>query len=247
MCYTLFLNGCVEVPESPTISTESQIEIVVKPGDTLTYLATQYNTTIEVLMDLNDITNADEIYIDQILVVPNNKITNHEIDINAWDDKLENQGYVQGIDLSRYQLNMDLDYVLKHNDNIDFVFVRSFYFWDDRNVDKTFDKFSQIASKNGIALGTYFWPTLKDKNSTKEELDIVIAKLKENQEKGIYYTMPIVMDIETKDAGGCGLAEKIQNNDQQTIECFEFAVNYLRDAGYEVMVYKVITALKIMD
>ena len=177
-----------------------------------------------------------KIKVDQKLKVP--YIESKKFDLNEWDNKLKEKGYVQGIDLSQVgQEGMNLQAVLNQNKMIDFVIVRSNYFWARKTKDTTFDSFSKIAYDNGCAVGVYFWPTLKDKVSTKDEIDIVLKNIKDNESKGIYYTMPIFMDIELQKDGGGDLTDRIMSKDKATLDNFKFAVEYIRKQGYEVMLY----------
>lgn len=52
-------------PPSPTPATH-----VVQAGDTLTAIAAQYETTVEILLDLNNLPSPDQIEIGQILTLP---------------------------------------------------------------------------------------------------------------------------------------------------------------------------------
>lgn len=244
------------------------INISVTDGDTLTAIAQNNETSVELISLLNNIENPDKIEIGQVLFVPrgikklpedsltffnqiydyigilNNKVngifsTSSSIDLYDWDKKLEHKGYVKGIDISDFQAresSFDLDYILKNND-IDFVIIRSYVFLADREIDPKFDEYCQIAQDNGVALGTYFWPTLKNTETTKEEVDILINSLKANEEKGIHYTMPIFIDIETRENGGGLVADRLRDNDPDTVKSFEFLIEYIRNQGYEVMLY----------
>lgn len=57
-----------------------EITIVVQRGDTLSYLAYKYGTTVKSIVDLNDIANPNLIYIGERIVIPttNNAINNFE-------------------------------------------------------------------------------------------------------------------------------------------------------------------------
>ena len=62
-------NTEIENPEPP-VQTQEYIYIKVRRGDTLNKIARDYNTTVEELVALNNIPNANLIYINQILKVP---------------------------------------------------------------------------------------------------------------------------------------------------------------------------------
>lgn len=62
-------NTGIENPEPPE-ETQEYVYIKVRRGDTLNKIARDYNTTVEELVALNNIPNANLIYINQILKVP---------------------------------------------------------------------------------------------------------------------------------------------------------------------------------
>ena len=59
------------------------IDYTVERGDTLSRIATRYNTTVSELVRLNDITNPDLIYVGEVLRVrgnvPSNQLTNYTV------------------------------------------------------------------------------------------------------------------------------------------------------------------------
>lgn len=240
---SIFIAKTIIPPETTAIVQQQQTEVtvIVEQGNTLSELAEEYYTTIEEISKLNHIENPDEIQVGQILrIQPGEKYfeqSNSSI-CEKWDEKISDKGYVKGIDVSKHQYRggLNLKKVIKQND-IDFVIIRSNYFWSDRNYDEGFDKFAQAAHDSNVAIGIYFWPTLKDIQSTKEELDVVCAKLDEVKSKGIYCTMPIFLDIELEQDGGGDLTDRIKSGDKETEKCFKFAIDYLRDKGYDVRVY----------
>jgi LysM repeat protein len=55
------------------------MEYLVKPGDTLYTIAQQFNTTIQQLVELNEIENADYLEAGQVIQVPNEEVPEGEI------------------------------------------------------------------------------------------------------------------------------------------------------------------------
>lgn len=54
----------------PTATTPPTTEYQVVPGDTLTNIAIAYRSTIEEIMELNGLANADQLEVGQTLIVP---------------------------------------------------------------------------------------------------------------------------------------------------------------------------------
>lgn len=53
-----------------TVSLAQYIQYTVQPGDTLYRIAVQFGTTVQAIVDLNDIENPDVIYVGQVLQIP---------------------------------------------------------------------------------------------------------------------------------------------------------------------------------
>ena len=68
----IFLSDQNNIPENETNITrpEETQTIIVQPGDTLSYLAIEYNTTVEKLVELNNIQNPNLIYVGESLKIP---------------------------------------------------------------------------------------------------------------------------------------------------------------------------------
>ena len=56
---------------------DAQLTHIVKKGDTLSSIAKQYGTTVEVLAELNSIKDINTIYIDQVIVLPKSNSGNN--------------------------------------------------------------------------------------------------------------------------------------------------------------------------
>lgn len=68
----ILLSDSSSIPESESkpISPDDTIEIIVKQGDTLSYIAGEYKTTVQRIEELNKIQNPNLIYIGERLLVP---------------------------------------------------------------------------------------------------------------------------------------------------------------------------------
>lgn len=66
--YTIYVGQRLLVPTDETITIEPQTHIV-QPGQNLFDIATVYGTTIDTLLNLNDIANANTIYVGQVLQI----------------------------------------------------------------------------------------------------------------------------------------------------------------------------------
>lgn len=69
------------------INIENLVEITVKRGDTLSQIAINYNTTVQKLVELNEINNKNLIYVGQKLLVP-------VVDENN-EENVENEEYIE--------------------------------------------------------------------------------------------------------------------------------------------------------
>lgn len=70
----ILLNSKTPIPAPPTPSTPTNlISYIVKAGDTLSQIASNYNTTVEVLAKINNISNPNLIQIGQTIKVPYSK------------------------------------------------------------------------------------------------------------------------------------------------------------------------------
>lgn len=64
----IFVNQIIQIPSSRTILGDtSHILYTVKPGNTLSQIALEYGTTVERLVELNDISNPNLIFVGEIL------------------------------------------------------------------------------------------------------------------------------------------------------------------------------------
>lgn len=69
----IYINQILKIPSNFTEQDNNYIEYVVRRGDTLTRLANEYATTVTTLVNLNNISNPNLIYVGQRIRIPNNK------------------------------------------------------------------------------------------------------------------------------------------------------------------------------
>ena len=81
----ILLNTSEEIPNiTPPDETNSYINYTVKRGDTLSEIALRYNTTVNILTSINNISNPNLIYIGQVLKIPSNGESNNVVDENNY-------------------------------------------------------------------------------------------------------------------------------------------------------------------
>ena len=222
-----------------------QVEVISpEVGDTLTSIAKEYGMTLNEIIEINGIENPNFITPDMnIIVLTKYKRVNYDSD--DFTEKIKNQGYTKGIDISAVgQSNIDLKTVLEKND-IDFVMARMAYFIKqskhdtDRNgIDDVFDKYAKACAEANVPMGVYFWPSIVDVKSAKREVDIITSKLDEIKEKyGLCLELPVCIDIELPKDGGGQVIERLCNGDEDSLEALQYIINTLEEKGYFVMVY----------
>lgn len=222
-----------------------QVEVISpKAGDTLTSIANEYGMSLNEIIEINGIENPNFITPDMnIIVLVKYKRTSYNSD--DFTEKIKNQGYTKGIDISAVgQENIDLKKVLENND-IDFVIARMSYFIkqskhdsDRDGIDDVFDKYAKACAEANVPMGVYFWPSIVDVKSAKREVDIITAKLDEIKEKyGLYLELPVCIDIETYEDGGGYVIDRLCNGDKDSLDALQYVINTLEERGYFVMVY----------
>lgn len=222
-----------------------QVEVISpKDGDTLTSIANEYGMSLNEIIEINGIENPNFITPDMnIIVLVKHKRTSYNSD--DFTEKIKNQGYTKGIDISAVgQENIDLKKVLENND-IDFVIARMSYFIkqskhdsDRDGIDDVFDKYAKACAEANVPMGVYFWPSIVDVPSAKREVDIITSKLDEIKEKyGLYLELPVCIDIETYEDGGGFVIDRLCNGDKDSLDALQYVINTLEERGYFVMVY----------
>ena len=84
----ILLDSSVNLPESPNKpNSQVGVEYVVKPGDTLSYIAMLYDTTVEAIVIQNNIQNPNLIYPGEVLKITyaNNETKNEEYIVKPGD------------------------------------------------------------------------------------------------------------------------------------------------------------------
>lgn len=235
---------------------------VVTEEDTIESIANNYQVSVEDIILINFIT--DDVIPGMTIQIPSKTVNNdfveqelnqngyneefdndedEKINVNDWNKKLKSKGYITGIDISDHNKNDKMDELYEKNPEIDFVMVRSYNFWRDDNIDKAFEKNVKIAIDSGKAVGTYWWPTCKDMNSTKKQVKMLLNTLRKLEDEGYYMTMPIALDIETgkgengKPIDSEALAKELRREDPEALECLKYVINTLKKQGYYVMYY----------
>ena len=255
----------VELPGiSDSIIEYETIEHVVKNGENLTKIALMYDVPIQEIVEDNDLSDPNKIEIDQVLIIkkPNYHVENTPTPIPTveenrvivepteaikpltnvtyedpfgWNAKLASQGYVNGIDISKHQSDMDLDKVLKTND-IDFVMLRVAYFFKENDpMDHEFEKFARICHSNGVPFGIYYWPTCESIDKSQKEVEIIINKLNALRSEGIYLDMPVCLDIERENGGK--VVANLERKNPTTLAVLQYTINALQAEGYYVQIY----------
>ena len=147
-------------------------------------------------------------------------------------DSGSSNGLVKGVDVSKYQYNIDWNAVKASG--IDFAIIRVGYRGYGTGAlveDPYFRKNIQGANAAGLKVGLYFYSQAVDENEAVEEASMVVRLL---QETGGRVSYPIYFDTE-KVAGDTGRADGI-SRDQRTRNAVAFC-NAIQNAGYRAGVY----------
>lgn len=147
-------------------------------------------------------------------------------------DSGSGNGLVKGIDVSKYQYNIDWNAVKASG--IDFAIIRVGYRGYGTGAlveDPYFRKNIQGANAAGVKVGLYFYSQAINEQEAVEEASMVIRLI---QETGGRVSYPIYFDTE-KVAGATGRADGI-SRDQRTRNAVAFC-NAIQGAGYRAGVY----------
>lgn len=134
-----------------------------------------------------------------------------------------------GIDISRYQENIDWEAVA--DDGVEFAFIRlggRGYSEGKIFKDANYDSNLRGAMENGIETGVYFFAQAITREEAEEEADFVLDILEDYPING-----PVVYDWEMlgSNTRTYGIEPEMVN------VCVETFCNKLKEAGYETMVY----------
>lgn len=94
-----------------------------------------------------------------------------------------------GIDISKYQANMDLSEA--KNEGVRFTIIRGAY---GRSKDSAFESNYKKAKANGLGVGVYWWTRATNETNAKAEATFLIN----NVLKGKQFEYPIYIDVEDK-------------------------------------------------
>ena len=161
-------------------------------------------------------------------------VETEEIEVKKEDVKEENvnslkevEGKSKGIDVSKYQGNIDFEKVKKGG--IDFVMIRVGYrgtVTGEIKEDVNFEKNIKGAIQAGLKVGVYFFSVATTKKEALEEAKFTVSKIKKYN-----ITYPVAFDFETfKDR-----AKKLTNK-RRTDYALTF-LEYVEKQGYEGMFY----------
>ena len=136
-----------------------------------------------------------------------------------------------GIDVSRYQGNIDWNKVKA--DGIEFAILKlgNIYDYDANYKDSKFDTNYKNARANGIKIGAYIYNYCNTIDTLKKGLEWAIKKL-----EGKELDLPFYLDMEDKDIQG-------ETKETLTNQCNEFA-KYVESKGYQAGVYANVNWLK---
>ncbi len=139
----------------------------------------------------------------------------------------EVKGKSTGIDISKYQGNINFDKVKQSG--IDFVMIRVGYRGYETGVikeDSYFKKNIKEAIKAGLKVGVYFFSTATTKKEALEEAKFTVDKIKDYD-----ITYPVAIDYETFDARCKKLTKERRTN---YVIAF---LDYVNSKGYQGMFY----------
>ena len=218
---------------------DKKLKHKVSAGENLTTIAQTYNMTLEELRRLNPrLGDSDIIHVGDKITVYNPEFIKEENrkEIMKRFDDLDKPGeYVQGIDVSFAQGNVDVGTLLANND-VDFVISRMAYFINGTTIDEEFFIQAREAYQTGTPLGAYYWPYADSVEGAKDEVRKIKGALDKLRDEGIYLEMPIALDIEKRKDGGGTMLDRILREDKGTIEALKYTASEL-EKDYYVMLY----------
>ena len=169
--------------------------------------------------------------------VPKNPYAGRDLFVKGEKGRLNYTGgyYAQGIDISRYQGNIDWEAVA--GDGIDFVFIRAGGRYYGRYgsgalyEDELFDQNMQGAIDAGLGVGAYFFSNAITVEEALAEADLLLSKLEPYRE---HVTYPIVCDWEYL-GGDQGRTWGVDS--MIITDCVAAFCDRIREAGYTPMLY----------
>ncbi|MEF9945780.1 MAG: glycoside hydrolase family 25 protein [Lachnospiraceae bacterium] len=214
---TLLLGGCEkEEKVAIEVETEEKTEEKTKPSYSFRdVLGTKYEAPLLTQLPKNT-------YEDSRLVNQNGMM--------VYQDKKGKVVSQQGIDVSKYQTNIDWKAVKESG--IDFVMVRiGFRGYGDGmlHLDEAFISHVEGAQKENLGVGVYFFSQAITEEEAKEEADFVMSNI---QKYAIAY--PVVFD--TEEIKGDVARTDHLTKEQYTKQCIAFC-DQVKKAGYQPMIY----------
>lgn len=137
---------------------------------------------------------------------------------------------VKGIDISKYQENVD--WVKVAATDVEFAMIRTGirgYGTGEIVLDATFDKNMKGATEAGLEVGVYFFSQAINEAEAIEEANFVLEKIKDYP-----VTYPIVLDVEEVSDSAARTANLTQ---EERTKCAVAFLETIRNAGYTPMIY----------
>jgi len=138
----------------------------------------------------------------------------------------------KGIDVSKYQGNIDWDKVKA--DGVDYAFIRvglRGYRTGEINLDEKFERNIEGAHDAGVKVGVYFFSQAINVEEAIEEAEFVIEQLEPYSDMVDY---PVVMDVEKISSGDGRMNNLTKEERTQVVLAF---CERIADEGYTPMIY----------
>ncbi len=151
-------------------------------------------------------------------------------EILTYQDESGNVLSRKGIDVSRYQDNIDWEKVA--GDDVEFAFIRLGIRGSSEGtlvLDTTYEQNMEEAAANGIDIGVYFFTQALNETEAEEEADFVLENL-----EGYDITYPVVLDVEAIETKNP--RTKDMTKEEWTKVTIAFCER-IKAAGYTPMIY----------
>lgn len=217
-----------EVADKTSEDIRANIKKRLAAGDSATYFLRTYYPESIVYMDegIYKFVDINNDYKKNTLAQANFK-TSEDGEITYKDDNITS---VKGIDVSKYQGNIDFAKVKA--DGVDYVMMRCGYrgYSDGKIIkDTNFDTYATDAASNGLDMGVYFFSQATTKEEAVEEANYVLDAV-----KGYNITYPIAIDVEDI-ANAEGRQEKLSV--KELTDVIVAFCDTIKSAGYTPMIY----------
>ena len=137
-------------------------------------------------------------------------------------DAWENKEYYNGIDVSKYQGNIDWEAV--RNDGVDFAIIRAGYGKFASQEDPYFDQNMRNAKAAGIACGAYWFSYAESPSEAVQEAEVFAQVI-----EGYQFEYPLVFDIEAP--------QHTQMSKEEISAIITAFCTTMEEKGYYVSVY----------